>query len=429
MAVPTRKADLRLLIGGRFITTTGSLMQMAILPLYILDLGGTAATMGTFLFASMMPMMLLAPFAGVHGDRHNRKRIMVSSDLISAVLAALLWGLAISGLLTLPILFLIQALLGISQIYFETATGGMVPHLVPRDELATANSKIAAARVTASIVGPVLGANLYVFIGIDALFALNAVSFLLSAGFEAMIRYRHTERADAERRNSVLTDLKQGMAFIAQQKLILSISLFFALITLTIGPVMQLIVPLVFKSVAQLPDSWYGYVQNFGAVGGLIGAAFAGGALKRFGFARNFAWANGVILIGLVALALVADPSLVRALADSQLVYFLLLGASLLVLTSSFAFISIPVQTLIQQETPPEYLSRVYALVGLISKGGMPVGAYVYGLVLAKVAVHQVIWLTALAMLPLLLAFSRYLLRRPREAVERKNEDCSQDPT
>lgn len=423
MAVRTRKADLRLLVGGRFITTTGSLMQMSILPLYILDLGGSAATMGTFLLASMMPMMLVAPFAGVHGDRHNRKRIMVSSDLISAVLAGLLWGAAIAGLLTLPLLFLIQALLGISQMYFETASGGMVPHLVMRDELATANSKIAVARVAASIAGPVLGANLYVFIGIEALFALNAVSFLLSAGFEAMIRYRHTEQVEANRGNSVLTDLKLGVLFIAGQKLILSISLFFALITLTIGPVMQLIVPLVFKTVAGLPDIWYGYVQNFGAVGGLLGAAFAGVSLKRFGFARNFAGANGVILFSLLALALVANPTLVRTFADNQLGYFLLLGVSLLVLTSSFSFISIPVQTLIQRETPPEYLSRVYALVGLISKGGMPIGAYVYGLVLARVAAHYVMWLTALAMLPLLLMFSLYLLRLPKELIEVKKEE------
>lgn len=422
MAGQTRKADLRLLISGRFITTTGSLMQMSILPLYILDLGGSAATMGTFLLASMLPMMLVAPFAGVHGDRHNRKRIMVSSDLISAVLAGLLWGSAIAGLLTLPLLFLIQALLGVSQMYFETATGGMVPHLVPHDELATANSKIAAARVAASIAGPVLGANLYVFIGIEALFALNAVSFLLSGGFEAMICYRHTERIEADRGNSVLTDLKLGMLFIAGQKLILSISLFFALITLTIGPVMQLIVPLVFKTVAGLPDSWYGYVQNFGAVGGLIGAVFAGVSLKRFGFARNFTAANAAILLGLVAIALVADPTVVRALADNQLGYFLLLGISLLILTSSFSFISIPVQTLIQQETPPEYLSRVYALVGLISKGGMPVGAYIYGLVLARVAAHHVMCLTAIAMLPFLLMFSLYLLRLPKEAMDVDNE-------
>lgn len=422
MAAQTRKADLRLLIGGRFITTTGSLMQMAILPLYILDLGGSAATMGTFLLASMLPMMLLAPLAGVHGDRHNRKRIMVSSDLISAVLAAVLWGLSIAGLLTLPILFLIQALLGISQIYFETATGGMVPRLVPRDELASANSKIAAARVTASIAGPVVGANLYVFTGIEALFALNAISFLLSAMFEAMIRYRHTQRGEADRHNSVLTDLKQGMGFMAGQKLILSISLFFALITLTIGPVMQLIVPLVYKTVAGLPDSWYGYVQNFGAIGGLIGAALAGMSLKRFGFARNFAAANGAILLGLVAIALVANPLLVRTLEDSQLSYFLLLGVSLLVLTSSFAFIGIPVQTLIQQETPPEYLSRVYALVGLISKGGMPVGAYFYGLVLARVAAHHVMWMTAIGMLPLLLGFSVYLLRLSDDAMDVETE-------
>lgn len=63
------------LIGG-MVSDTGTSIQMMIMPLYIIDIGGTAATIGLFSFISFLPTLLIYHFAGVIGDRINRKTIM-----------------------------------------------------------------------------------------------------------------------------------------------------------------------------------------------------------------------------------------------------------------------------------------------------------------------------------------------------------------
>ncbi|WP_313163395.1 MFS transporter [Sedimentibacter sp.] len=58
--------------------------------------------------------------------------------------------------------------------------------------------------------------------------------------------------------------------------------------------------------------------------------------------------------------------------------------------------IHIPVQTYIQMSTPNEYMSRIFSIVGMITKGGMPLGALLYGVILEKVAVHWTMLFTTL---------------------------------
>ena len=58
------------------------------------------------------------------------------------------------------------------------------------------------------------------------------------------------------------------------------------------------------------------------------------------------------------------------------------------VLYTAIMFISIPVQTIIQKATPHDYMSRVFSIFSMITKGGMPLGALVYGFVLNKIDIH-----------------------------------------
>lgn len=66
------------------VSDTGTSVQLVIAPLYIIDVGGSAATVGLFSFLSLLPMLLVFSFAGVLGDRMNRKAIMVVTDFVSS---------------------------------------------------------------------------------------------------------------------------------------------------------------------------------------------------------------------------------------------------------------------------------------------------------------------------------------------------------
>ncbi|MBM7868604.1 putative MFS family arabinose efflux permease [Clostridium pascui] len=74
-------------------------------------------------------------------------------------------------------------------------------------------------------------------------------------------------------------------------------------------------------------------------------------------------------------------------------------------------FINVPIQTFIQKSTPNEYMSRMFSIVGMITKGGMPLGALVYGIVLNKALVHWTVMTSALLMLIVLVVFPVSVLK------------------
>lgn len=75
------QTNFRLYYFGRLVSLLGSGIQSLALSLYILDITGSGAAMGTFLLITMLPRIVFAPLAGVLGDRLNRKWLMAYLDL------------------------------------------------------------------------------------------------------------------------------------------------------------------------------------------------------------------------------------------------------------------------------------------------------------------------------------------------------------
>jgi MFS family permease len=133
--------NLILLLLGRIISDTGSGIQMVVMPLYIIDLGGSAATVGLFSFLSLVPALVVYPFARVLGDRMSRKAIMVATDLASAAATLELGFSAYSKRISL---LMVQVIVSLLYGFFDPATKGMVPRLVEEDQLTRANSTVAS---------------------------------------------------------------------------------------------------------------------------------------------------------------------------------------------------------------------------------------------------------------------------------------------
>ncbi|MDV4151840.1 MFS transporter [Clostridium sp. AL.422] len=185
--------DFMLYLIGRMVSDTGTSIQMMIMPLYILDIGGTATTIGLFSFLSFLPTLIVYPFAGVIGDRINRKTIMVVTDFISSITIILLAILAYLDMVYLPILLVSQVLVVLMNGMFEPATRGMLPKLVDKEEATRSNAIVSSMRTISIMIGPIIGTTLYGKFGIELVFIINGVSFLLSAISEMMIKYKHEE--------------------------------------------------------------------------------------------------------------------------------------------------------------------------------------------------------------------------------------------
>jgi MFS-type transporter involved in bile tolerance (Atg22 family) len=113
----------------------------------------------------------------------------------------------------------------------------------------------------------------------------------------------------------------------------------------------------------------------------------------------------GLLLVNMLLFSALMFPYSISALGGGSIPYFVLLAAVLCLVSASLMLINIPVQTFIQQETPDEYMSRVFSLVSMISRGGMPFGALLFGVVLERIEAHWSVLAATLLMVVVSIVF------------------------
>ncbi|KAF5052875.1 putative bacilysin exporter BacE [anaerobic digester metagenome] len=397
---------------GRIVSDTGTSIQMMIMPLYIIDIGGTANTVGVFSFLSLLPALLVYPFAGVIGDRLNRKRIMVVTDFISAVVLLGLGWLSYLGTMKLSLLLTVQVIISLMNGLFEPATRGMLPQLVDKEQLTHHNSTVASARSASVLVGPLIGAALYANFGITIVFFANGVSFLLSGISEMGIGYIHIKQKATHGIKGIMNDLSEGIKFVLQNNLIRKLSCFLLVSYFVIQPIFSVMLPLFFKRSLSYTDVQYGYLQTIIILGSLIGSIMIGLLYRKEKRMTKLLVIGSIILLcGMLLFTALIFPISVLTLGNDTIIYFILLATVLGIFSAGNMFISVPVQTFIQQATPNEYMSRVFSLVSMISRGGIPLGALVYGMILEKAEMHWTVLITSVFIVLTFIIFLNSLSR------------------
>lgn len=401
MKKPTKKLNknLTLLLTGRVVSDIGSSIQMMIMPLYIIDIGGSAALVGLFSFIYLLPILLIYPFAGVMGDRLNRKKIMVIADFVSAGIVLILAFISGTGQMHIGILFAMQVIVGIMYGFFDPATKGMVPQLVKKEDLAKTNSKIATLRILAGLVAPLIGVTLYTNYGITLLFLINGISFMISGFSELLIDYKFNKKTVTNGFIGILKDLKAGAVFIRNNTMILQLSLYFLLVFMFIQPVFGVILPLVFRTKLAYSDTQYGYLQVILLAGALLGSVLVGVIGKDKNLKKLLVSGIGIVVVVMFVFSGLTYQGIITILGNDSISYFILFAGILFLLYTSIMFISVPVQTLIQNVTPEDHMSRVFSIVGMISKGGMPLGALIYGVVLDLIEIHTALFIASIFVL------------------------------
>jgi MFS family permease len=164
--------------------TAGSAAYIALISA-IYNETGSALWVSAALFFGVVGSVVGAPAAGWIGDRFERRRVMVGSDLAAAVVASAM-ALTVDSALALTLLF---GLLAVVESPFEPSSASAMPNLVPAESLPRANALVAGTSSASYLLGPLLG-GLLLGAGASApqLLAVDAVSFVVSAALVVSIR-------------------------------------------------------------------------------------------------------------------------------------------------------------------------------------------------------------------------------------------------
>ena len=145
----------------------------------LLDLTGSATLVAAMMVVQLLPLALVGPLAGVVVDRMSRRTLMIGADLARAVLFAGLVFVKSADQIWLA--FLLVTLGVVATAFFEPARTAMLPDVVPRESLITANALSAATWAVMLAVGASVGGAMTVLVGRDTAFICNGLSFLASA--------------------------------------------------------------------------------------------------------------------------------------------------------------------------------------------------------------------------------------------------------
>ncbi|GAA4737853.1 MFS transporter [Modestobacter marinus] len=376
-----RHHDFRQLWAAETVSQVGTQVTLLALPVLAVSLlDATPLEMGVLTALETAAFLLIGLPAGAWVDRWRRKRVLVTADVVRAVVLATLPIAYLLDVLTLGQLFVVAAATGTATVFFDVAYQSYLPALVDRDQLVDGNGKLEASRAVAQVAGPAIAGGLLRVIGAPLLIALDALSFLLSAFFIRRIQRPDTVPDRAGRR-SLRAEIAEGLSFVVHQPLLRRIvactgtSNLFSTITTT------LLVLYALRRL-ELPESALGLVFSAGAVGGLVGAATAARFARTVGEGRAIPLAVMVVVpfTALTPLAATGAPLVLLVLGQ--------IGFSWSVVVYNITQVSFR-----QRLCPPALLGRMNASVRFLVYGTMPLGGLLGGVLGTWLGVLPTLWI------------------------------------
>ena len=219
-----RNRSFRRLWLGRVVSQMGDWFDTLALYTLILQLTGSGRDVGLLLVARFVPSFFFGPISGVVADRFSRRRIMIISDILRAVVV--LGFLFVRSADQLWIVYVLTVLqLGLST-FFEPAKTAAIPSLVEDRELVTANAISSVTWSAMLTIGAALGGLITSAFGTDAAFILDAFSYLLSAVLIAGIRLPKREKRAPQKltlgRLLGITETIEGIKYVKDRPKVLA---------------------------------------------------------------------------------------------------------------------------------------------------------------------------------------------------------------
>lgn len=361
-----RNPNYGLYTAGNAASLIGTWMQRIAVGWLTWQLTGSGAWLGAMAFADLFPTVIIGPIAGAAADRWDRLRVTKISQALAMAQSVVLFLLTFSGLITIELLLMLTAALGVIAGFNQPARLALIPSLVRREDLAAAVAINSIIFNSARFIGPAVAGLMIVAGGISAAFAANAVSFIL---FLAALSRIHLEPkpdvAPAERR-SLLGDVADGVRYAASHPGIAPLLLLLTIVCICVRPVVELLPGFAATVFASGADGLAILTSTIGA----------GAVLGGLWLARRSSDPAGLTTIAL-GNTLILALSLLAFVASDR--WWIALPA-LAVLGACMVVTGVGTQTLLQLSVAGAMRGRVLSLYGIIFRGGPAVGALIMGL-------------------------------------------------
>jgi len=356
-----RHRNFQLFFSGQLISLVGTWMQNVAQAWLVYRLTGSALLLGAVGFSNQIPVLLFAPVGGTTADRSNRWRLVITTQVASMTLAAILAWLTLSHHVHVWHIFVLAALLGVVNAFDIPGRQSFLIDMVGREDLMNAIALNSSMFNGARIVGPAVAGILIARIGEGWCFAANAISYVAVIVGLLLMKVQCPLRSNSSSR---LADIVEGFRWANSVKVIRALLLLIGLISL-VGMPYTVLMPVFADKILHGGARGLGILMGATGVGALFGALTLASRTGVKGLGRLAAWSCGGFGLGLVLFSFSH--------------WFWLSTLLLLPIGYSVMLQMASTNTLIQTMVPDQLRGRVMALYSMMFMGMAPLGALLGG--------------------------------------------------
>jgi MFS family permease len=323
--------------------------------------------LGTVGFAGQIPVFLLASVGGMLADRHNRHRIVIGTQTSAMVLAFILAGLTLLGIVQVWHIMVLAALLGVVNAVDIPARQAFIVDMVGKEDLMNAIALNSSMFNGARVIGPAVAGLLVASIGEGWCFLANGVSYLAVIAGLLLMKLDRLPMADLA--SSPLEHIAEGFGFVRDTAPIRALLLLIGLVSLVAMPY-TVLMPIFADQVLHGGAKGLGLLMGATGVGALAGALFLATRSGLRGLGNIVSFSSAGFGVSLVLFAFSRTFWLSAAfLVAAGFAMMLQMAAS---------------NTLIQAMVPDRLRGRVMAVYSMMFMGMAPLGALFAGAVAHK---------------------------------------------
>jgi len=359
---PFRNANFRTYLLGQGISLVGTFMQQMALQWFIWDITQDTRWVGIVAAVTFAPAFFLMPFTGAIADRVDRRKVLITTQLIEMTLALLLSLLIFMGMHVIWPVLLFALILGVTAAFNFPTQGAFIGDLSGMGEIRKAMMLYAFAIEIGRFIGPALAGLVVAQFNTATAFFLNGLSFIAVVISLLFVRAEQIRRPPS---GNLLQNFGEAVRYVRQQPRIADLLLCSLSVTMFIFSSLQLSAPIA-DIVLHGGPQLVGYLLAASGAGALVGVLFVAPLVQRVEQA-GMALSGALLWSGLWLMLTSFFTS-----------------APLTILGIFFCSINIPVVLagvggLVQMLAPPDMRARLLSVSSMLSTGIQPIGALLVG--------------------------------------------------
>jgi MFS transporter, DHA3 family, macrolide efflux protein len=390
-----RQRPLRLLFAGNFVSMLGSGMNAAALSWYVLQKTHSTISLGSLILLQTLPMLLLAPVAGVVADRVDRRILVMWMDGIRALIIS---GTAILCLMqkaTLVELYAMSVLVSAATSIFWPTMTALTQELTSKDQYVMANAMLMAGVQGGFLIAGALVGFVYNHVGLGGVLVADAATYVVSLICYWLLRRGvHLVMHPAGSESTGIAaqfagDVSAGLQYLRSNPYAVWLCTSSAIIFAAIFAQNVVVAPLA-DEILHSGAVGFGWINAMWAIGALLSGAIVPLIVKRFGVKASIAGASGLVAAGFIVAPLCSRLGV-------ALLLFLIMGAAR-------GISIVGVNTGLMEVVPQHYMGRVQNMFAIVSRSiqlllGMALGliAHSAGLIVAFCVLAMVYMVAAIA--------------------------------